>query len=81
MIEKEYWCLIWNMNMQSASSIWSNLLSNVKIIEIVHNCVLASGEANVYDHHIIEILGLLSFKQDALSHIIKEKLWKIAVDA
>ena len=25
MIQKEYWCLIWNMNMQSASSIWSNL--------------------------------------------------------
>jgi hypothetical protein len=24
-IQKEYWCLIWNMNMQSASSIWSNL--------------------------------------------------------
>ena len=41
MIQKEYWCLIWNMNMQSASSIWSNLLSNatVNIIEIVHNCV------------------------------------------
>jgi hypothetical protein len=23
LIQKEYWCLIWNMNMQSASSIWS----------------------------------------------------------
>ena len=41
MIQKEYWCLIWNMNMQSASSIWSNLLSSatVNIIEIVRNCV------------------------------------------
>jgi hypothetical protein len=39
MIQKEYWCLIWNMNMQSASSIWSNLLSNVNIIKIVRNCV------------------------------------------
>jgi hypothetical protein len=39
MIQKEYWCLIWNMNMQSASLIWSNLLSNVNIIEIVRNCV------------------------------------------
>ena len=35
------------MNMQSASSIWSNLLSNVNIIEIVRNWV-----------RIIEILGL-----------------------
>jgi hypothetical protein len=41
MIQKEYWCLIWNINMQSASSIWSNLLSNatVNIIEIVRNYV------------------------------------------
>ena len=47
--------------MQSASSIWSNLLSNatVNIIEIVRNCV-RGGEANVTctDHRIIEILGL-----------------------
>ena len=44
------------MMQQSASSIWSNLLSNamVNIIEIVHNCVYG-GEANVY---VIEILGL-----------------------
>jgi hypothetical protein len=50
MLQKEYWCLIWNMNMQSASSIWSNLLSNATVNIHVSSklFVIASAEANVY---------------------------------
>ena len=50
MIQKEYWCLIWNMNMHSASSIWSNLLSNRQMPRSISSklFVIASGEANVY---------------------------------
>ena len=60
------WCLIWNMNMQSASSIWSNLLSNVtvNIIEIVRNCV-RGGEANVYGSSYYWNFRTSSFKQVA----------------
>ena len=66
MIQKEYWCLIWNMNMQSASSIWSNLLSNAtgNIIEIVRNCV-RGGEANVYGSSYYWNFRTSSFKQVA----------------
>ena len=66
MIQKEYWCLIWNMNVQSASSIWSNLLSNatVNIIEIVRNCV-RGGEANVYGSSYYWNFRTSSFKQVA----------------
>ena len=67
MIQKEYWCLIWNINMQSASSIWSNLLSKnatVNIIEIVRNCV-RGGEANVYGSSYYWNFRTSSFKQVA----------------
>jgi hypothetical protein len=66
MIQKEYWCLIWNINMQSASSIWSNLLSNatVNIIEIVRNCVRC-GEANVFGSSYYWNFRTSSFKQVA----------------
>jgi hypothetical protein len=66
MIQKEYWCLIWNMNIQSASSIWSNLLSNatVNIIESVRNCV-RGGEANVYGSSYYWNFRTSSFKQVA----------------
>ena len=44
------------MNMQSASSIWSNVLSNDNIIEIVRN--VHPVRLTCTDHRIIEILGL-----------------------
>ena len=52
--------------MQSASSIWSNLLSNVtvNIIEIVRNCV-RGGEANVYGSSYYCNFRTSSFKQVA----------------
>ena len=72
MIQKEYWCLIWNMNMQSASSIWSNLLSNVtvNIIGIVRNCV-RGGEANVYGSSYYWNFRTSSFKQVACLILLK----------
>ena len=52
--------------MQSASSIWSNLLSNatVNIIEIVRNSV-RGGEANVYESSYYWNFRTSSFKQVA----------------
>jgi hypothetical protein len=64
---------IYLMNMQSASSIWSYLLSNVNIIEI------ASGEANVYGSSYYWNLRISSFKQVACLKLIvlKEQLGDI----
>ena len=78
LIQKEYWCLIWNMNMQSASSIWSNLLSNatVNIIENVRNCV-RGGEANVYGSSYYWNFRTSSFKQVAcLILAVMNQSWK-----
>ena len=74
MIQKEYWCLIWNMNMQSASSMWSNLLSNatINIIEIVRNCV-RGGETNVYGSSYYWDFRTSSFKQVAC-FILKKRV-------
>jgi hypothetical protein len=76
MIQKEYWCLIWNMNMQSASSIWSNLLSNatVNIIEIVRNCV-CGGVANVYGSSYYWNFRTSSFKQVACLILFYQQLY------
>jgi hypothetical protein len=76
MIQKEYWCLIWNMNMQSASSIWSNLLSNatVSIIEIVRNYV-RGGEANVYGSSYYWNFRTSFFKQVACLILFRRR-WR-----
>jgi len=69
------------MNMQSASSIWSNLLSNatVNIIEIVRNCV-RSGEANVYGSSYYWNFRTSSFKQVACL-ILKHSLYMVCMVA
>ena len=71
MIQKEYWCLIWNMNMQSASSIWSNLLNYYQITSKLF--VIASSEANVYGSSYYWNFRTSSFKQVAC--LILQK-WK-----
>ena len=67
MIQKEYWCLIWNMNMQSASSIWSNLLNYYQMPRSISSklFVIASGEANVYGSSYFWNFRTSSFKQVA----------------
>jgi hypothetical protein len=67
MIQKEYWCLIWNMNMQSASSIWSNLLNYYQMTRSITSklFVIASGEANVYGSSYYWNFRTSSFKQVA----------------
>jgi hypothetical protein len=79
MIQKEYWCLIWNMNMQSASSIWSNLLNYYQMPRSISSklFVIASGEANVYGSSYYWNFRTSSFKQVAclILHYIITYSW------